>query len=476
MSAKKYLIGLSLLFCLQLSLSSCGVIVRGVDGALTGFSSSQLFRQGRHSTLDETEEVWLKTAWAYFKNNSNLKTGLSNSIDKHGTTTMAHIADYLAAIMIAYEMQVIEIKEFDERLSALLGFLNNMELFQGKVPNKIYNTKNGRMVNFEGKEEQLGWSSIDMGRLLVWLNIVRQRYPEYHEYIDKAVIRWDFCEIVDQDGTLYGGVIVDGQLVTYQEGRLGYEEYAALGFASWGFDVKLSKQLDPYQPIVINGVDLYHDGRDPRISGVLAPVLTTPFAYMGLELNWDNVSDEGSSWDSVHTNYAIADAAKGVYRAQEARYEQEKIMTARAEHVLKSKPHFLFDSIFASGFAWSTISDEGINYPELALVSTKAAFAMWALWKTPYTDKLITVVDQLYNPKRGWYEGRYEESGAYEKAISSATNAMVLEALYYKKNGKIYQPFQGKSYSDVKLEDFFKHPGKCFPENYQQFVPEVAIQ
>lgn len=89
----------------------------------------------------------------------------------------------------------------------------------------------------------------------------------------------------------------------------------------------------------------------------------------------------------------------------------------------------MYDSIFANDYAWNTISDTSKTYKNKALVSVKTAFSMHILWNTDYTYKLMYIIEELYDAKRGWFEGRYENSGGYVEAIFSSTNATVLESL-----------------------------------------------
>ena len=156
--------------------------------------------------------------------------------------------------------------------------------------------------------------------------------------------------------------------------------------------------------------------------------------------------------------------ANSAYLVQEHRYKKDKVYTARADAQLKDYPNFIFNSIFVAGYPWNVISDKGEAHPELALVSTRAAFGMWALWKNDYTSSLMTVIDELYNADRGWYEGRYEQTGGYEETVSLATNAIVLESLFYKTQGVIYQGASTEAgYLENRLSDEFHLPGRCFP-------------
>ncbi|MDV5168409.1 DUF3131 domain-containing protein [Photobacterium rosenbergii] len=450
------------LFCL----TSCGVVYQGVQGGITSVNESQILRQGRYGSLTEQELEWAQVAWTYVENNTNLTTGLVNALDNYPTTNLSNLADYLIALMAAREFEFITSKEHDERLTLVLSFLNKMPLGLTGVPNKVYSTGTGMMVDYANQPGELGWSSIDIGRLLIALAMVKQRNPEFSEYVDKAVLRWNFCELVTEDGELYGGAINNGHVHRYKEGRLGIEEYTAYGYRDWQIVPEKAMMLEPYEVVTINGIDLLFDGRDPRDYDVLRPVYSTPYLLLGLEFNWDEIDDRYSS-DSKHTNDVLAAMADSVYRIQESRWDVDRIYTARGEHVVSGEPYFVYDSIYALGTPWITVAEDGSDHDEKALVSTRVAFQMWVLWKTDYTERLLTLVRELYDPERGWYEGRYELTSSYEKSISLQTNAGVLEALLYKANGKLYQPTRDREYRDVQFDSRFYHPQKCLVETFR---------
>lgn len=448
------------LFCFVLLLTSCGVVYQGIQNGIESVNTSQVFRQGRYGALTDQERHWAETAWRYFVNNTDLNTGLVNSIDNYPTTNLSNLADYLVALMAAREFEFISSKEHDERLTLILSFLNRMPLGITGVPNKVYGTTSGAMVNYANQPAELGWSSIDVGRLLIVLAMTKHRYPSFSEYIDKAVLRWNFCELVSEEGELFGGVVSNGQVHRYKEGRLGTEEYTSYGYLDWHIVPKKALMLDPYEVVTINGIDLLFDGRDPRFYDVLRPVYSTPYLLLGLEFNWDRIDDIVSS-DAEHSNQTLAAMADAVYQLQESRWDNDRIYTARGEHVVSGEPYFVYDSIYALGTPWITVAEDGSDHDEKALVSTRVAFQMWALWKTDYTDRLMTLVRELYDPERGWYEGRYELTSQYEKSITLQTNAGVLEALLYKVNGKLYRPQGEREYRDVQFESRFYHPGNC---------------
>ncbi len=460
-------ITLAILWLLVVSgLSGCGVVYRGLSDSIDAVNQSQYLRQGRFGDLTEEELAWAAIAWKYVDNNTQMTTGLVNSIDNLPTTNMSGLADYLIALIAAREFEFITNKQYDERLTLILTFLNEMDLSYGQAPNKVYSTATAGMVDFSNQPADIGWSSLDVGRLLIVLAIVKRHSPEFTEYIDKAVLRWNFCELVGDDGELYGSMLENNQLVKYKEGRLGIEEYTSYGYLDWQVVPEKAMYLEPYDVATIYDIDLLFDGRDPRIYNVLRPVYSTPYLWMGLEFNWDDLNDRSSN-DSEHTNHAMSAMADAVYQVQQARWDEDRIYTARGEHIVSEEPFFVYDAIYSLGTPWITVTDDGSSHDHLALVSTRVAFQMWALWKTDYTDRLMTLVKELYDPQRGWYEGRYELTSAYEKSITLKTNAGVLEALLYKKIGKLYKNGTDKEYRDVQFQSRFAHPGRCLVETFR---------
>ncbi len=113
----------------------------------------------------------------------------------------------------------------------------------------------------------------------------------------------------------------------------------------------------------------------------------------------------------------LADIATLIYRIQEERFRREQIYTARTDHPIGRAPWFIFDSIHAGGFPFNTTGADGAHQPQSSLVSTRAAFGLWALWNTDYTTRLMTVVEPLHNKERGWFEGRLEQTGGAEELL-----------------------------------------------------------
>lgn len=465
---------ISALFLLQ----SCGLVVRETEKGLTNAANSELFWQGRHGKLNEQEMEWAKIAWKYFVNNYNEDTGLVNGVDGFNVASTWNVADTIAAVITAHRLELIDNYEFDHRITPLLEFLNSMPLSYGQLPNAFYDTKTGEMTDGAGgeyensedsgkdskdnnKESTVGWSAVDIGRLLVWLQILSDYAPQYTEYIDKAILRWNFCKVINECGDLSGVNRNSSKnpLSISPKEPLGYYEYALMGYATWGFPLPQRRKKVP--TIEIYGIDLPNSKEDSRKTGISDPLVSLPYLLLGLEFNWDTFDDHLSP-DSYSSNSALADLAQRIYKVQEKRYQNERIFTARANYRRSKPPYLIYDSIFADGYAWNTLTPEGELHPDLALVSNSAAFGMWGLWKTPYTNGLMQLVNPLHDPEKGWFEGRKEKDGGYEQTTTCTTNAVVLEVLYYKMYGKIYSSKKSKSYADILMKNEFRRP-PCSP-------------
>ncbi|MBI3248272.1 MAG: DUF3131 domain-containing protein [Deltaproteobacteria bacterium] len=418
---------------------------------------------GRNGALTEEEMKIAKVAWKYFENNYHPNTGLVNAVDNYPSTTMWDTASYLGGLVAAYELGLIERNVFDTRLVTLLKTLNSLAFFQNELPNKAYNSKTGEKVDYANKPGEIGYSAIDLGRLLIWLRILKERYPEHGNALDRFVMRWNFCHVLDRCGSMYGAVLDDTKNVRYlQEGRLGYEEYAAKGFQLWGFDTTRASKPEPYEMLPIFEVDIPYDARDPRKLGAHNYVVCESYVLDAVELNWDQATDHGTN-DLQHSDATATDFASRIYLVQERRYQREGILTARTEHQLDGAPYFVYDTIYTDGYAWNTITEKGESSPQFAAVAFKAALGLWAVWETPYTDLLFAGIANLYDPAKGYYEGLFENGKGIINTFTANNNGIMLEALLYKVQGKLLRFGTTESLWEKVIRDEFQGQDKCFP-------------
>jgi hypothetical protein len=378
--------------------------------------------------LNAAEKAWARTAWRYFESNTDPTTGLVNSVDKYQATTMWDSASSLLALIAAERLGLVEGKEFDARMARALASLGKLPLYGGALPNKSYSTSTLAMVDYTGKPAPngIGWSAIDIARLLVPLNTIAWNYPRHAEAAGKVIARWDTRQLV-KDGALSGmSFSNDNKAKTVQEGRLGYEQYAAKATALMGIAAPSAMNYERQLAYVdVYGIAVPRDRREAAGSGAHNYVLSEPYVLDGLELGWDNISRE-FAWR--------------VYRAQEERHRRTGQLTAVTEDHIDRAPYFIYNTVYSDGRTWFTLTDTGEEAANARSVSVKAAFGWHALYRTPYTTQLVETLATANDPQRGWYAGIYEADKSVNKALTANTNAVVLESLSYIAHGRLLGP------------------------------------
>lgn len=379
--------------------------------------------------LCEQDLAMGRTAWKYFENNFQPATGLVNAADNYPSTTLWDLASSLAGTIAAEQLGFITSKQFDDRITPLLSTLLTIRLYQGEMPNKVYNSITGELVDYANKPTQdgLGYSALDLGRMLSWLQMLGCLYPKYAVPARNAVQRWKFHRVA-RDGQLYGASMnaATHQDASLQEGRLGYEQYAGKMFARLGFDQHISAT---YSNAFASAVDIYGvrvpiDMRDPRMLGSYNFVVSESYVLDALEFGLDA------------ENTPLVSA---IYEVQKRRWQQTGIATAVSEDNVDRPPYFVYNTIYAAGTAWASLTDQGARQDALKTVSTKAAISLAALFpEDAYSAVLMNAVGSAYNPERGWYSGVYESGLGYNKAITANTNGIVLEVLLYKALGPFH--------------------------------------
>ncbi|MFA0439183.1 hypothetical protein BCU70_06535 [Vibrio sp. 10N.286.49.C2] len=376
--------------------------------------------------LTQEEFTWATTAWVYFENNYQENTGLVNSVDGYPSTTMWDTASYLMGLIAAEKINIITTDVFKMRMEKALRSLARLPLVEGKLPNKAYNTQTLAMVDYENnpKPEGIGWSAIDIGRILVPLNIIIWQYPQFNAEVTNILNHWKMDEML-VEGYLYGSRPNEqgNGFELVQEGRIGYEEYASKSMFLMGRDVFNSmKYIDYLDMVDVYGIEIPTDKRDPAKYHAHNYVVSESYILDGIEFGSDSVSKI---------------FAHRVFSAQERRYDDTGVVTAVSEDNVDEAPYFVYNTVFSDGKKWNAISDDGTDQSHLKTLSTKAAFGWYALYENAYTDLLISEVAPLFSDGKGWYSGRYEIDGRPNRAITANTNGIVLESLAYIENGPL---------------------------------------
>jgi len=206
-----------------------------------------------------------------------------------------------------------------------------------------------------------------------------------------------------------------------QEGRLGYEEYAAKSFGLLGFDVSAAEQYDDFLEVVdVEGVPIATDSRDHETYHAHNYVVSEPFLLDAFEFGFDR-----------HSRLLALNA----YEAQKRRSERVGRPVAVTESHLDRPPHFVYNTIFANGKAWNAITDQNEDASAHRTLSTKAAMGWYVLFGEEYGEDLRDAVSELFDEEKGFYSGRYVVDGEINKALTANTNGIILESLAYRHAG-----------------------------------------
>ena len=369
---------------------------------------------GQQRQLDDAAEI----AWRYVSKNYIPATGLVAAVPNYDYATIWDIASSLAAIYCAGELNLIDRREADARLIRAMQTLSAYSLYQDTAFNKVYSVTSGNMVDRSERrsERGYGWSTTDLGRLLIWLRILGTARESLSKPAEAVAQRLVYANLVGA-GYLWGEDLDPrGQRRRYQEGQLGYEQYAARGFALWGH--KADKALDfelNALPITIMGHEVAADLRQrDRLT-------SDPFVLSGLELGWGPRE---------------APLARAVLAIQEERFKRTGIVTMVGEDALSEAPHYFFYyGVFANNRAFGLdVQAPGAFVDRPRWISTKAAFGWHALAPSAYTRRAVQAIAPAGGPN-GWASGVYERGGS-TNVPNINTAAVVLEAALFERLGR----------------------------------------
>ena len=382
------------------------------------------FCQATADPLTKDEEQYANVAWQYFINNYQESTGFTNSTGDFPSGTLWDMGNYLMAMNSAYWLGLIDQRTFDHRLNTFLENLGALPLVDGALPNKAYNSITGEMVDYGNTPTDigLGWSALDIGRFLTALHVIRTCHPDYANWMEGILSGWQLDRSV-QGGQLFGAIFDDdGNLKLVQEGRLGYEEYAARGYELWGFSATEALKLEPFERVEIEGIEIPVDSRDYESSNANNYVVSESYILDGIEFGLQG---------------QLAADAKNVFEVQKKRYESTGKLTAVSEDNVDTAPHFLYNTVYANGELWAVITEDNEEHLELRTLSTKAAFGWHYLYPDDdYAQIIFNEVNNLYDDdKSGFFAGIYERSQENNTILTGNTNGFILEILYYKSRG-----------------------------------------
>jgi hypothetical protein len=363
-----------------------------------------------------------RIAWAFVDRNYQPATGLARAHDTYQYVTLWDIASGLAATYSAHELGLVSDPIYNLRMQRALNTLSQADLFENAAFNRSYDSKTGRMIDRKQSlsSRGFGWSVTDLGRLLTWLKIISVNQPQFATQAANIVKRLDMSRLI-KNGYLQSEDLSPstGALHPFQEGRIGYEQYAAAGFALWGYRAEnaLDASLNAL-PVSVLGVSIVADKRgDERLTG-------EPYIMMGMETGWYSPELRQQAWR--------------ILAAQEARYKSTGILTMVSEDALPDPPYyFYYYDVYRQGRSFVVDGPTGGPFVESPRwISSKAAFAWHALLPSPYTLAVLQAVQSAGLPGRGWGAGVYEGTLQPTGDASLNTAALILEAALYNLRGR----------------------------------------
>jgi hypothetical protein len=353
-------------------------------------------------------------AWRFLDANYRPATGLVSATADWDYTTIWDVGGQLLAFLAARDLGFIDSADYERRTRRTLQTLERAELFRGIAFNKTYSTRDATMGT--GQRSGTGWSATDLGRLLVALRVISVREPQFAAEAERIVRRIRIDQVV-RGGYLHGQMIgSSGRPWTFQEGRIGYEQYAAAGFHHWGANVDNALDVRRNaEPVEVLGVRLLQDRRwQDRL-------VSEPFILMGLELG-------------LPPGYR--ELAGAVLAAQEARYRRTGQITIATEDAVSLPPHyFYYYCVYCNRQAFVVdASSPGRPLSVPRWVSTKGAFGWHAILPSEYTRKALDYV-QPARSARGWASGVFEGSGKTTNTFDVNTAAVILEVAAFQLRG-----------------------------------------
>lgn len=366
---------------------------------------------------DSIFEAAAELAWSYVEAQYQPRTGLVNSVISYPYATIWDIGSTLAAYYSANRLGLMSDDLYAERMTQALSTLQRLPLFAGGAFNKNYQIARGVPAGRSDREfaEGYGWSATDVGRLLIWLRIIATADPEFAPAAAAVVERLELGRLV-KEGYIWGEDLDRaGRRRAYPEGRIGYEQYAAAGFALWeAFADRALSLRENTAEIEVLGVPILVDTRDQG-----AHLTSEPFLLMGMEVGW---------W-SPHWR----ELAENLLAAQQARFERTGQITIVSEDAVPVAPYyFYYYTVHGQGedFAVVTLTSPGpLAGPRW--ISTKGAFAWYAIRPGPYTWQALQAVQPAADPGAGWASGIFEQSGRPTGGQNINTAAVILEAALY---------------------------------------------
>jgi len=371
--------------------------------------------------LTQKEKAWARTAWSYFEYYKVPQNGLVQTVAGYRVATLWDIGTMLAALVSAHQIGILEDEAFYNRMKRILEWLTTMPLYHNELPAHAYRVDLGGFANRRGEsaKEGYGWSTVDIGRYLIWLKVITFYYPNLAKRTNRIFTRYDFSRAVWKER--FYDIVALGR---GRERKIRENSFVYLGYTRWGYLLWGLKDIppDPLEKRLDTKKTEY--GEIPVDKHHLERLTTDPIALLAMECGWPSLQ-----WDRLGTLFINA-----IQRYTEKR----KAPFLPGEEPVDRKPWFVYTTLSAHGRPFVCVDIRGIEYSKLANLSLKTAFTLSAVYGD---DKIVNLRNRLaekLKTKRGFWAGRYM-NGGINRVHQLNTNGVILESLWFLQRGK--KPF-----------------------------------
>lgn len=363
--------------------------------------------------LTRNELLLAKKAQFYIEQSRQANTGLWDSVRGYPHTTMWDVASGIGATLALEGIGLKSSEVTLHELTQTLESLKKLPLYKNQLPNREYSTKTGLP---SGRLSQTpsngnGWSALDIGRLLIWLDILKVKHPTLEEDVDAIINSWALERAV-KDNTLYGTKLYKGREYYRQEGRHGYLQYAIKGYQLFGYNIDNSAAEPFLDPVLINDIEVIKDNRnvpfftsDPYVLGAIE---------FGIDPEWNQLQD---IYD-LHKNFWL----------------ENQILVSYGEDAMNKNPWFAYNNIYYYKKPWTSVSPSGKTIENPQQLSHKVAYGFSVLFDDEFSDALAEEVTTNSLQFRSISTGVYEDGGN-NTAFNINTNSLILVALWYRSLG-----------------------------------------
>lgn len=368
--------------------------------------------------LSRNEKLLAQKASHYFNYNWRSEIGLIDSVQGYPHTTMWDIASGIGALLAMEGLHIISSETAHQKIEQTLTALRSLPLYDTRLPNREYRTTDGSPSGAfsQSPSQGNGWSALDIGRLLIWLEITARHKPEFRKDIEAIKANWQLDSAVHEN-TLYGELKTQAGTLFLQEGRLGYLQYAARGYQLTGLDVGKAFQREQIAIKDVDGFKLYIDQRN------LPYATSDPYVLNAIELGRDQ-----QWWDQLETLYAL----------QETKSIQENRLWVFSEDAISKAPWFSYNNFYIYGKSWLSTAPGGTPIEDPQIFSNKVALGLSVLFPDhPFSHQLSQAVIKNSLTHRSVPTGIYM-SGGFNAAYNINTNSLILTALWFKNRN--YRP------------------------------------